>query len=209
MARTRARPYDRPQVDPHAPPRPCDRPGCPHQGEYRAPKDRNKLGDYYWFCLEHVREYNAAWDFYKGADAATLEKEKRADTIGRRPTWPLGLGMGGAKRAQQMDRDAMEEALRRWFDSGDIPGFGAGRAKRAGPQEPRKRPSAPVEEAYALLDLDVSASPAEIKSRYKELVKRHHPDANGGDKAAEERLKSINQAYTILKAQGAKPAADL
>lgn len=209
MARTRARPYDRPQVDPHAPPRPCDRPGCANHGEYRAPKDRSQLGEYYWFCLEHVREYNAAWDFYKGADAATLEKEKRADTIGRRPTWPLGLGMGGAKRAQRMDREAMEEALRRWFDSGDIPGFGAGRAKRAGTQEPRKRPPAPVEEAYALLNLDVSASPAEIKSRYKELVKRHHPDANGGDKAAEERLKSINQAYTILKAQGAKPAADL
>lgn len=205
----RTRPYDRPQVDPHAPPRACDRPGCVAQGEYRAPKGRDRLGEYFWFCLEHVREYNAAWDFYKGADAVTLEREKRADTIGRRPTWPLGLGMGGARRAAQMDRPAMEEALRRWFDSGDIPGFGAGRARARAEAPPRKRPPAPVEEALAVLDLDVSASSAEIKSRYKELVKRHHPDANGGDKAAEERLKSINQAYTILKAQGAKPTAGL
>ncbi|MFM7345147.1 MAG: DnaJ domain-containing protein [Tagaea sp.] len=205
----RARPYDRPQIDPHAPPRACDRPGCAANGEYRAPKGRDRLGEYFWFCLEHVREYNAAWDFYKGADAATLEREKRADTIGRRPTWPLGLGMAGAKQAARMDREAMEEALRRWFESGDIPGFGAGRAKRGPESAPRKRPPAPVEEAFALLDLDVSASPAEIKSRYKALVKLHHPDANGGDKAAEERLKSINQAYTILKAQGAKAAAGL
>ena len=104
MPRQRTRPYDRPQVDPHAPPRACDRPGCAAQGEYRAPKGRERLGEYFWFCLEHVREYNAAWDFYKGADAAQLEREKRADTIGRRPTWPLGLGMGGAKRVSQMDQ---------------------------------------------------------------------------------------------------------
>jgi len=39
----------------------------------------------------------------------------------------------------------------------------------------------------------------EVKARYKELVKRHHPDTNGGDKEAEERLKLINQAYTTLK----------
>lgn len=209
MARTRARPYDRPQIDPDAPPRACDRPGCAANGEYRAPKGRDRLGEYYWFCLEHVREYNAAWDFYKGADAATLEREKRADTIGRRPTWPLGLGMGGAKRTENMDRAAMEEALRRWFDSGDVPGFGAGRARRTADPPPRKRATPAVEEALTVLGLDLSASPAEIKSRYKELVKRHHPDANGGDKAAEERLKSINQAYTVLKAQGTKPAAGL
>jgi hypothetical protein len=209
MPRPRTRPYDRPQVDPHAPPKACDRPGCGAHGEFRAPKGRDRLGEYFWFCLEHVREYNAAWDFYKGADAVTLEREKRADTIGRRPTWPLGLGMGGAKRATGMDRDAMEEALRRWFDSGDVPGFGAGRARARAETAPRKRLSAAVEEAFSILDLDPSAGPAEIKSRYKELVKRHHPDANGGDKAAEERLKSINQAYTILKAQGAKPVAGL
>lgn len=205
----RARPYDRPQVDPHAPPRACDRPGCEAHGEYRAPKGRDRLGEYFWFCLEHVREYNAAWDFYKGADAATLEREKRADTIGRRPTWPLGLGMGEAKRAAQMNKEDLEEALRRWFKSSDIPGFGAGRARARAKTPPAKRVSPAVEEALSILDLDVSASPAEIKSRYKALVKLHHPDANGGDKAAEERLKSINQAYTILKAQGAKAAAGL
>ncbi|MCM0020573.1 MAG: DnaJ domain-containing protein [Tagaea sp.] len=209
MPRSRTRPYDRPQVDPHAPPRGCDRPGCVAHGEYRAPKGRERLGEYFWFCLDHVREYNAAWDFYKGADAATLEREKRADTIGRRPTWPLGLGMGGAKRAAEMNQEEMEEALRRWFKSGDIPGFGAGRARARAESALRKRVPAAVEEALSVLDLDVNAGPAEIKSRYKELVKRHHPDANGGDKAAEERLKSINQAYTILKAQGAKPAAGL
>jgi curved DNA-binding protein CbpA len=47
--------------------------------------------------------------------------------------------------------------------------------------------------------LALPLTPARLKARYKELVKLHHPDANGGDKGAEERLKLINQAYATLK----------
>jgi len=134
-----------------------------------------------------------------GADA--LEQEKRADVIGRRPTWPMGVGKRA--RIRRAQAEALEEAMRRWFAQSDIPGFeGAG---KGAPPPPRRRPAGPVDEALAVLELDRTASPYEIKARYKALVKRHHPDANGGDKAAEERLKSINQAYTILKAQLAKP----
>ncbi len=202
MARVRARPYDRPQVDPHAAPKRCDHPGCAATGEFRAPRDRKKLNDFYWFCLPHVRAYNASWDFYKGMGADALEQEKRADVIGRRPTWPMGVGRRGRNRG---GAEAIEEAMRRWFAQSDIPGFDASAKTEAPP--PRRRPATQVEEALAVLELDWTASPDEIKSRYKSLVKRHHPDANGGDKAAEERLKSINQAYTFLKAQQAKPTA--
>jgi DnaJ-domain-containing protein 1 len=202
MPRVRARPYDRPQVDPRAAPRRCDHPDCAERGEYRAPRERKKLNDYYWFCLEHVRAYNAAWDFYKGMGADALEQEKRADVIGRRPTWPMGVG----KRGRRDQGDAVREAMRRWFAQSDIPGFEAGARAEAPP--PRRRPATQVEEALAVLELDWTAGPEEIKSRYKSLVKRHHPDANGGDKAAEERLKSINQAYTFLKAQHAKPTVE-
>ena len=62
----------------------------------------------------------------------------------------------------------------------------------APPRTPR--PVTPEEEALAVMDLAVGVTQDEIKARYKELVKLHHPDATGGDKAAEERLKSINQA---------------
>lgn len=201
MARVRTRPYDRPQTDPRAAPRGCDHAGCAAQGEYRAPRDRGKLNDFYWFCLEHVRAYNASWDFYKGADADTLERERRADVVGRRPTWPMGVGK--RSRAPLGRTEALEEAMRRWFADGEIPGFEA----KPSPEQRKPRPVGPVEEALALLELDWSATFDQIKSRYKSLAKRHHPDANGGDKAAEERLKSINQAYTILKAQIAKQTA--
>ena len=56
--------------------------------------------------------------------------------------------------------------------------------------------------ALELLNLDASATLHEIKARYKELVKRFHPDANGGDRGAEERLKQVIKAYGVLRAAG-------
>ena len=88
----RARAYD---PDPAAPGRGCDIPGCPHEGGYRAPKSRDSLRDYFWFCLEHVRAYNASWDFYKGMTPGQIEAHMRDDTGWQRPTWPLGQ-LGGA-----------------------------------------------------------------------------------------------------------------
>ena len=65
-------------------------PGCGAQGEYRAPKSRQNLHDYWWFCLEHVRAYNGSWDFYKGMSPGQIEAQLRADTAWQRPSWPLG-----------------------------------------------------------------------------------------------------------------------
>ena len=56
--------------------------------------------------------------------------------------------------------------------------------------------------ALETLLLPETASKSDIKSRFKELVKRHHPDSNGGDKASEEKLREIIQAYNYLKQAG-------
>jgi hypothetical protein len=170
----------------------CDHPGCAETGDYRAPRSRTELNEYYWFCLEHVRSYNATWDFYRGMSEAECEAWRRADVVGGRPSWPLGAR---GPRFYELNQDAIREALRSFFMFND------------GPARP-KRPPTQEEEALAVLDLAVGATAAEIKARYKTLVKRHHPDANGGDRAAEDRLKSINQAYTYLKAVRAAPVKD-
>ena len=65
-------------------------PGCGAQGEYRAPKSRQNLHEYWWFCLEHVRAYNGSWDFYKGMSPGQIKAQLRADTAWQRPSWPLG-----------------------------------------------------------------------------------------------------------------------
>lgn len=169
--------------DPDAPGQPCQYPGCAAQGEYRAPKSRTSLNQYFWFCLEHVRAYNSRWDFYKGMTPGEIEAQLRSDTGWERPTWPLGrLGQGFLNEAAL--RDPLEA-------------LAAGRARsaeRAGAVVPDG-----LREPLHTLGLDWPVSIDTVKSRYKELAKRHHPDANGGDRAAEERLKTINLAYAAVR----------
>ncbi len=177
--------------DPDAPGRPCDMPGCGAHGEYRAPRSRTSLREYWWFCLEHVRAYNAAWDFYKGMSPAQIEAEMRADTHWQRPTWPLGHL--GARLDEAIRRDPLH-VLNAGFRRAE-------RERRAAAETP-----ADLREPLATLGLGWPLTLADLKSRYKELAKLHHPDANNGDRAAEERLKTINLAYATLRGRLAQAA---
>lgn len=191
--RTMTRRSSRPRAyapDPDAPGRPCDMPGCGAPGEYRAPKSRSQLSDYWWFCLEHVRAYNAAWDFYKGMSPGEIEAQLRADTSWQRPSWPLGHL--GARLDEAVARDPLHIL--------NAAGFHHGRASHAAvPTEMR--------EPLATLGLSWPVTMTEVKVRYKQLAKRHHPDANNGDRAAEERLKTINLAYAALRSRLTEPRA--
>ena len=162
-------------------------PGCGAPGEYRAPKARNQLNEYWWFCLDHVRAYNAAWDFYKGMTPGQIEAQLRADTSWQRPSWPLGHL--GARLEEAFARDPLNilDAAR----------------MRAGTHHARHTAEAPSEmrEPLAALGLSWPVTLDEVKSRYKELAKRYHPDANNGDRAAEERIKTINLAYAALRSR--------
>ncbi|MEX0815521.1 MAG: J domain-containing protein [Dongiaceae bacterium] len=155
----------------------CDHPDCAETGLYRAPKARGRLNDYFRFCLDHVRAYNREWNYCAGMTEAEMEAQLRLDTVGWRPSWPLGALGGRWPWAATFD-DALGI-------------FAAGACRR--------RPPTAEEKALAVLDLTPPTTLAEIKRRYKTLVKRLHPDANGGDTAAEERLKLVNQAYSMLK----------
>jgi curved DNA-binding protein len=52
---------------------------------------------------------------------------------------------------------------------------------------------------YKVLGVERKASEDQIKRAYRELAKKYHPDRNPGDKSAEEKFKSINEAYEVLK----------
>jgi DnaJ-domain-containing protein 1 len=186
MTRARVNLDPEPRPQPHL--RCCDRPGCSHEGAFRAPRSRATLHSYYWFCLDHVREYNAAWNFYAGMDAREIEAELRQDSVWQRPTWPMGWRTARARGGDFRDPFQVFE------DDESGPN---GTSYRPGM---RQRPLSAEEQAMQVFDLTPPFSLQELKTRYKLLVKQHHPDANGGDKAAEERLKVINQAYATLKA---------
>lgn len=180
---TRARAY---APDPDAPGRGCDSPGCPAAGEYRAPKSRRNLREFHWFCLPHVRAYNATWDYYKGMGPGEIEANLRQDTAWGRPTWPLGH-IGSTAWEAQVLRDPLNI----------LAAGGINKAKSL----PEKTVPVELREPLATLGLHWPTTTEQIKTRYKELAKRHHPDANGGDRSAEEQFKVINLAYATLRSR--------
>lgn len=169
----------------------CAEPGCTEPGAYRAPQGRGREGKFFHFCLDHVREYNRSYNYFNGMSDADVARYQAQATTGHRPTWSMGVNGGAESRFPFADgfQDPFGLFSGR-FDAG-----------RAQPQ-----PQRPVRNAertsLAALNLDETASAADIKARYKALVKRHHPDANGGDRSSEERLREIIQAYTYLKGVG-------
>ncbi|HTH98762.1 MAG TPA: DnaJ domain-containing protein [Stellaceae bacterium] len=156
----------------------CDMPGCENEGQFRAPRSRDALDSYYWFCLDHVRAYNASWNYYAGMNENQIEAEIRRDTVWQRPTWPMGW---------RMARDRTHDPFGFMNDGGE-----------AAPER-KQRVLSPEESALQLFDLAMPFTLTELKRRYKVLVKLHHPDSHGGDKAAEEKLKTVIQAYALLK----------
>ncbi len=160
----------------------CDWPQCQQQALHRAPRPRYEINSYKWFCLGHIRLYNKSWNYYAGMSEEEVENDIRDDTVWGRPSWPLGA----AKRAAAGHFDD---------DFGIFDEQPSGK-KRSPPHQGQQ--SAPEITALNILDLKPPVSIKSLKVRYKELVKRYHPDVTGGDKASEEKFKQISQAYHTI-----------
>src|SRR5471032_1744080 len=142
----------------------CEAPGCRLNGEFRAPYARDRLNDYRWFCLEHVREYNKKWDYFAGLDVDAIEQHIRADTTWRRPVWPLGGRRSSGPHLHLHDPLGLADD--------------AGLGEKPAPKMDGSEQLTPAErEAMNVLELSWRLTRAAVKSRYKALVKLHHPDA--------------------------------
>jgi hypothetical protein len=187
------------RIKPDAPvhvcaPRPCASDGCAGEGAFRVPKSRERLDDHLWFCLEHARAHNEHWDYFRGMNETEIEAFRTDAITGHRPTWPLG------KRAahSHASRD-----YRTFRDAHAVFGGSSANGEATAARRPQARPLTALQaRAFDVLDLESDATLHQIKARYKELVKRFHPDTNGGDRGAEERLKRVIQAYGVLRASG-------
>lgn len=177
----------------------CEHPGCTGLGLHRAPKGRGQEGQYFLFCLEYVRAYNQSYNYFAGMSEDAVVAYQKASVIGHRPTWKMGVNGAARMRAAAYARAAEEAEVVDPFDF--FAGVrGAQSASRRA--EPARRLSAPAMQALDVLGLDETADAAAIKARYKQLVKRFHPDANGGDRSFEARLQEIIRAYNTLKTVG-------
>ena len=174
----------------------CQWKGCSAAGLYRAPKGRGREGQYHLLCLEHVREFNASYNYFAGMSNADVEAYQKDSLTGHRPTWRVGANSW----AHGTQHGLGQQPGRGGRDFSDPHGFFSWRATNSGDQ---RRTLKPLElKSLDTLDLPRTAERQEIKARFKELVKRHHPDANGGDKRSEDKLREIIQAYNYLKQAG-------
>ena len=171
------------------PVRVCEHPDCDLPADHKAPRAPDDLRSWRWFCLDHVRDYNRSWNFFAGWSQNDIERFQHDDMTGHRPTWPL---CGSPGRYDREDLDATFRSFARDWLGGDERRNGNGRSGAGAPTGARL-------EALALLDLTPPFDLKTLKQRYKTLVNRHHPDANGGSRDSEELLKQINHAYNYLK----------
>ena len=166
----------------------CDHDLCTELGEYKAPKSRLQLNEYYLFCLKHVTAYNKSWDFYKGLNVDQIELSIRKDAIWDRPSWPL---KGNPNNIISQLKEFFNNDYSLFEKEKDFQNF----LKNKIIEEKLN-----IEEYKSLkiLELSLPISLEKIKKKYKKLVKIFHPDVNDNNKKAENHFKEINEAYKIL-----------
>tara|TARA_B110000196_G_scaffold303322_1_gene299079 strand:- start:340 stop:933 length:594 start_codon:yes stop_codon:yes gene_type:complete len=165
----------------------CDSRKCPEKGEFRAPKSRVILNDYYYFCLNHIKEYNKSWDFYKGMTVDQIENSMRNDTVWDRPSWPL-------KGKNKISFDDINENIEEFVQTGED------KINQNYFNNKLLDETLSIKENKAVkqLELSIPLSLEKVKKNYKKLVKIFHPDVNGNNKKAEEKFKEINESYRLL-----------
>ncbi len=193
----RIRPDREAEAKPQAPV--CQWDGCKEPGTHRAPVGRMKEGEYFRFCLDHVREYNKSFNYFSGVSDSEVARFQKEALTGNRPTWKMGVN--GAATRSSPDFAQARSGRAGYYNRMRDP-FNLFNGPREG-QPQRERKAKPLEaKALETLGLDTKATGNDIKARYKELVKRHHPDANGGDRGSEDRFRDVLQAYRVLKQAG-------
>ena len=174
----------------------CQWQDCSKPGTHKAPLGRDREGQYLNLCIDHVREYNKSYNYFSGLGDDAIAKFQKDALTGHRPTWTMGANKEGEKapltegdpRAQIADR-IISRSMRR---TGQISGKGG----------PIRKLKALEKKAFDDMSMPHSSTSEELKARYKALVKRHHPDSNGGDRTTERRLQEIIKSYKILKQGG-------
>lgn len=177
--------------------RECDVPSCIAHGEYKAPKSKTENPDFFFFCIDHVREYNQNWNYFDGMSDEEVEQHMIRSMTWDRPTWQSNLTNLSADQIRR-------KVYRNFRDTGaGYTSFDEKDAKEEPKQKqsytPQHQVQTPEMEALAILGISPPTSLAEIRETYRKLVKKYHPDLNIGCKKSEEQSKKINMAYSVLK----------
>lgn len=178
--------------------RPCAHPGCAERGEFRAPNPYGRApgpngpGDYQWLCLDHVREFNTGYDWFDGMTAEQIAEAQSPLNV-----WP--------SETRAFRASGNVDSPPRWADFADPLEAISGRFKaRVEDAKPIVAPNGRVlsgedKKALSTLGLGADADRKAVRGAYSKLVRKYHPDKNGGDRRHEKALQDVIAAYTHLK----------
>jgi hypothetical protein len=166
----------------------CAHPGCDAPGEFRAPglqrPDFDGPGDWRWLCLDHVRSFNSDYNYFAGMSVDEISAAQN----------PYG-GWDRETRAFAANGSPGP----RWADFTDpLDAIGA-RFRPARARSDGRELSEADRRNLRVLGLDLDVDRRALRMRYAELVRRYHPDRNGGDRGHEKALQAVIEAYTALK----------
>ena len=158
--------------------RSCSNPDCDELGVHPAPKSRENLREYLYFCINCIKDFNKSWNYFAGLNEKELEIEIRKSVTWDRPSWKFGT--------KNLNHD-FEEAFRAFN----------GQKKLVKEKVVDKK----LENCFKTLGLSSSSNLREVKSRYKVLAKKWHPDVqNEKNSKNKDKFINITNAYkTILK----------
>ena len=162
----------------------CDYKNCKKIGKHKAPIDKDNSKKFRWLCLDHIKEFNRSWDYFKGMSDQEVCEFLKSDMTWHKPTqsfsspdnffsilWKNTLNEGGAIWGNGFSKINKSKI---YFTNKD-------------------------KEAFKIIELEVGTKWEKIQNQFKKLVKKYHPDMNAGNKKFEEKLKIITLAYTHLK----------
>ncbi len=172
----------------------CAYPECPQSGEFRAPDlsgratTPNGPGDYKYLCLDHVREFNAGYDWFRGMSADQI-----ADAQSPLNVWP--------SETRAFSAAAGVDSPPKWSDFNDPLDAISTRFRERMPKQRSDGAMLSPEDRRALktLGLGEDADRRALRSAYSAKVRKYHPDKNGGNRSYEKALQDVIAAYTHLK----------
>ncbi|WP_239016809.1 J domain-containing protein [Sphingomonas ginkgonis] len=167
----------------------CAVPGCEEPGEFKAPltaSSFNGPGQWRWLCLAHVREHNQTYNYFAGMSPEEIQEAQSPTAGWDRSTRVFAYGPGGDPGPA-------------WGDFKDPLDAISARFRPAGPPPRRSRFSGEEMHALDVLGLDEESDLHAVRKRYSELVRRYHPDRNGGDRRHEKQLREVIDAWQRLR----------
>lgn len=175
----------------------CAVAGCPEPGEFRAPLTAPTFdgpGAWQLLCLEHVRQHNARYNYFAGMSPEEIEAAQSPIAGWERGVRAFASAPGADPAPPWSDFSDPLEAIRGRFGRGRAGGTAAAAQGRFSGTE---------QAALGVLGLGGDADLAEVRKAYSVLVRRYHPDRNGGDRTHEAKLRGVIDAWQTLKAASA------